>query len=270
MLTGLLLGGCGPDPADIPLQMIRAITLEEIGDYPGALRALDRILQADPSIPNAHQTRFYIFFNANDMESAKVALERAEEVSVERLADERALYCYVLGDTECWHAATALMLATRDRFFVQTWQARMLFEGGLVDEAIAVVLPVVEYFDETNDPYGNLETRANLAALYQMNGQAELAAAAMQPVVDGFDTALANGYDHHELYRYRAAVAVVSGDTDAALRLLEQAYARGFRHLSDTLYLYAFDQLRDDPRYQQLIDKIYGVNAASIASAMTP
>jgi tetratricopeptide (TPR) repeat protein len=251
-------------PDDIPLQMHRAYFLEEIGDFGAALQALDRVFESDAEIPNAHQILFYITFNAGDLESARTILERAEALSEERLADERALYCYVQGDSECWHAATALMLATRDRFFVQTWQSRMLHEGGLTDEAIAVLLPVVEYFDETNDSYGNLETRANLAALYQLNGDAELSAAALRPVIDAFEHSLANGYEHHELYRYRAAAAVVQGNVDEAIRLLEEAMARGFRHPNDIYYLLAFDQLRDEPRYQALLERIYRENAEQL------
>jgi TolB-like protein/Flp pilus assembly protein TadD len=261
----VLNAGIDIDPADIPLQMNRALFLEETGNFRQALRAFDEVLRADPDIPNARQMRFYIYFNSDDLHNSKVALEQAEAVSVERLADERALYCYLLGNTECWHAATALMLATRDRFFVQTWQARMLYEGGLVDEAIAALLPVVAYFDDTSDPYGNLETRVNLAALYRLSDQADLAAAAMQPVVFAFDEALANGYDHHELHRYRAAAAVIEGDNDEAMRLLEEAYARGFRHVSDLYYLYAIDQLRDDARYAALIERMYRENAEQLS-----
>ncbi len=253
------------DATDLRLQWDRVIFFEESGLFDKAAVVLDQVLDRDPSNINAIQNQFYLLFNAGDFENALLVLERGEDLSQDRLADERALYCYTLGDTECWHAATTRMLATRNRFFVQIWQARMLYESGLVDEAIVALLPIVDYFDQTGDPYGNQETRANLGALYHMAGEAELRDEALAPIITAFDTSVNNGYEGWHLYLELAAVKAARGEFTAAMNILEECYRRGFRHLDSLYYRFAFDPMRDDPDYQAFLERIRTENAAQLA-----
>jgi tetratricopeptide (TPR) repeat protein len=175
------------------------------------------------------------------------------------------MYCYAIGDTDCWHAATTRMLATRKRFFVQTWQARMLYESGLPHEAIQSLLPVVEYFDQTGAAYGNFETRTNLAALYHLTGDIEHRDAVLETVVAPSMFGIEHGYESWLAYFDLAAAASARGDVDEALRNMEEAYARGFRQIWQFHHRIAFDKLRDNPEFQSLVERIRSENAAQLA-----
>jgi len=253
------------DPDDLQLLWARGLIHYRMGRLGLAAASIGQLIELDPSHINAVQTLFTIQFDAGDLDAARRTLERGETLSRSRLADERAVYCYAMGDTDCWHAATTRMLATRKRFFVQTWQARMLYESGLPHEAIQSLLPVIEYFDQTGDAYGNFETRTNLAALYDLTSDFKRRDAVLETVVAPWMFGIEHGYESWFAYFDLAAAAAARGDVDEALRNMEEAYARGFRQIWQFHHRIAFDKLRDNPEFQSLVKRIRSENAAQLA-----
>ena len=142
----------------------------------------------------------------------------------------------------------------------------MLHESGLTEQAVAVLKPVVAYFDETNDPYGNNETRTSLAALYHALGDYEQRDRALQPVIDRHQRLIRNGLDHSGSDFVKAVIEAVRGDTDAAVLHVEAAIDRGFRFTANFVGYLAFDNIRDDPRLEALIARIAADNQAQLSS----
>jgi len=258
--------GIDLDPDDAALWWPYANVHYVAGRLDLARASFDRLIESEPRHISAIEWQVYISVDAGDLDSALKYLERGEALSQIRLADERALYCYVTGDTKCWHAATARMLATRKAFFVQAWQARMLSESGLIDAAIEVLLPLVDEFDQTNKRVGNHDTRTSLAALYHRNGALELRDRALGPVINFSQVSLAHGYDGWGAYYDLASAAAARDDADEALRYLEEAYARGYRQLTNFHFGLAFDSLRDNPKFQAFVERIQSENAKQMKS----
>ncbi len=124
------------DPEDIQLLGNRADFLYKMGSPGSAMSSFAQLIDLEPSYINAYQISFFMYVDAGDLDNARRILEHGEALSLNRLADERALFCYIVDDTLCWHNVTTRMLATRERFFVQTWHARMLYEAGQPEDAI--------------------------------------------------------------------------------------------------------------------------------------
>ncbi|MFB3063358.1 MAG: hypothetical protein ACE1ZL_01540, partial [Gammaproteobacteria bacterium] len=186
-------------------------------------------------------------------------------LSRDRGADERALFCYLEQDQACWREATARMLATRDAFFVQIWQSRMMLEDGRLDDAIAVMIPVVEHFGVTGEIYGNFESRINLAALYHFADDGEKRDRLLNDATSALRFSIDSGWENSAPYVYLAMASAAKGDTTSAVRNLDEAYGRGHRHLWSIHTDYAWDPIRSDPEFQQAIQRIKDDNSAMLA-----
>jgi len=252
------------NPEDLKLLWNRSQVLYKMGRPSLAMSSIAQLIELEPNYINALQDLFFIHIDAGDLDTARLILEQGEALSINRLADERALYCYIVGDKSCWHNATTRMLATRERFFVQTWHARMLYESGLVEEAIQSLLPAVEYFDQTGDSYGEFETRTNLAALYHLTGDIVRRDEVIDTIISPIRFGIEHGDEFWAAYFDIASAAAARGDADEALRNLEEAYARGFRQLWQFYHRIAFDPLHDNSEFQSFKERIRAENAAQL------
>ena len=254
--AGLLL-----EPGNPVLRHNLGLRYANLGRFPDAVDVLQSLVEQEPGTLNAWQTLFYLYFNLGDQAQAELYLEHGESISESRLADERAIFCMAKGDTECWYAATDLQVATREQFFAQIWQSRMLRHQGRLDEAIEVLLPWIEHFDATDDPYGNPETQINLASLYHLAGDErrrdELLAGARERIERG----LHNGGDSWEFYYLLGMAAAAAGDADGATDNLDKAYERRFRWLWWLVQDYAWDPVRESEGFKAVIRRIEADNA---------
>lgn len=257
--AGLLL-----EPGNPVLRHNLGLRYANLGRFPDAVDVLQSLVEQEPGTLNAWQTLFYLYFNLGDQAQAELYLEHGESISESRLADERAIFCMAKGDTECWYAATDLQVATREQFFAQIWQSRMLRHQGRLDEAIEVLLPWIEHFDATDDPYGNPETQINLASLYHLAGDErrrdELLAGARERIERG----LHNGGDSWEFYYLLGMAAAAAGDADGATDNLDKAYERRFRWLWWLVQDYAWDPVRESEGFKAVIRRIEADNAAML------
>ncbi|MFB3076935.1 MAG: tetratricopeptide repeat protein, partial [Lysobacterales bacterium] len=234
--TGLELA-----PDNTSLVSAMAFHHQQIGRFPDAVASLHEVLSKEADHIEAWQRLFYVYINLGDLASAEAYLQRVEALSRDRGADERALYCYLEQDKACLNVAVARMLATRKWFFVQTWQSRMMLEDGHLDDAIAVMIPVVEHYYATGDLYGNFESRINLAALYHFAGDDEERDRLLNDAISALHFAIDNGWDHWAPYMYLAMASAAKGDTASAVRNLGDAYRRNHRDMWSIHTDYAWD-----------------------------
>ncbi|GBF31154.1 beta-barrel assembly-enhancing protease [bacterium MnTg04] len=242
-----------------------ALHYQQIGHYPDAVASLHELLSKEADHINAWQILFAIYISMGDLATAEVYLQRVEELSRDRGADERALFCYIEQDKACWRKATARMLATREAFFVQAWQSKMMLEDDRLDDAIAVMIPVVEHFGVTGEIYGNFESRINLAALYHFADDSEKRDRLLNDVTSDLHFSIDSGWEHSAPYVYLAMASAAMGDTASAVRNLDEAYGRGHRSLLWSIYTdYAWDPIRSDPEFQQAIQTIKDDNSTML------
>ncbi len=257
--TGLELT---PDSTSLVFAM--ALHHQQIGRFPDAVARLHELLSKEADHINAWQILFALYISMGDMATAEAYLKRVEALSRDRGADERALYCYLEQDKACWHAATARMLATRKAFFVQIWQSIMLLEDGHLDDAVAVMIPVVEHFDVSGENYGNFESRINLATLYHLAGDKEKRDRLLNDATSALHFSIDNGWDDWHPYIYLAMASAAKGDASSAVQNLNEAYRRGHRNLWSIHTDYAWNPIRSDPEFQQAIQRIEDDNAAML------
>ena len=257
-----------PDNQDLIYAM--AQNHQMLGDYESALKGFEKLGAIAPEHIGAWQSPFAAYLDLGDFETAEYYVDRTEALSLNRGADERAQYCFAVGDRECQYAATQRLVATRKGFFVNTWHAKMLLDSGLIAEALAVMKPLREFYDSKGAIYGNLSSRLNLAAIYDLLGDRqsrdESLAAATAIIQHGLD----NGWATGEPYYYLAGAEAVRGDLDKAVALLDEASERGFRGTSAFYFDFLWDPYRTDERFRQATDRIMASNAEVLARIRKP
>ena len=156
------------------------------------------------------------------------------------------------------------MLATRNVFFVQIWQSKMMLADGHLDDAIVVMLPVVEHYFATGETYGNFESRINLASLYHFAGDSEKRDRLLNDAITALRFSIENGWQNSAPYVYLAMASAAKGDATASVRNLNEAFERGHRDLWSIHTDYAWDPVRSDPEFQNAIKRIKSDNAAML------
>lgn len=261
---GVLEAGVMLEPGNNLLEFSRILRLQHFGRYAEAHAGLLALLEREPDFPDAMQRLFYLYLDLGDLAAAESALEQGEAMSESRLADERALLCVTRQDTDCWYAATELMVATRNQFFAQIWQSRMLMDQGRLEEAIEVLIPWLEHFEATDDYYGNLETRINLASLYDRAGDIERRDALLGDATRMPRRGIENGWDTWVPYYFLGLAAAVQGEAASAAGYLDDAYERGFRELWWFIQDYAWDRIRATAEFQSFVQRVETANAVML------
>lgn len=246
-----------PDNAD--LVFLQAGVLQTLGEFEESLSAYKNLADLAPDHIGAWQSPFLIYLNLGDLESANEYLLRTEALSVNRATDERALYCFVIGDRECRYRATERMVATREGFFVQLWHAKMLLEKDMISEAIAVMEPLDIYYDRSGSRYGNFESRTNLAALYHLVGDIENRDKTLAKIRNLIDYGIENGWASWQPDYYLAAADAAEGDLESAIPHLDRAYEKGFRASSNFDMDFLWDPYRNDPKFQEARARIESI-----------
>ncbi|MCZ6762498.1 MAG: tetratricopeptide repeat protein [Gammaproteobacteria bacterium] len=260
----VLEAGLALTPENTSLVFAKARSNWQNGHFPDAVADFHQVLLKEPDHIDAWQILFDIYVDVGDLAAAEIYLQRVETLSKDRGADERALYCYIKKDESCWHAAVARMLATRNVFFVQIWQSKMMLADGHLDDAIGVMLPVVEHYFATGETYGNFESRINLASLYHFAGDSEKRDQLLNDASNSLQFAIENGWENWAPYIYLAMASAAKGDATASVRNLNEAFERGHRDLWSIHTDYAWDPVRSDPEFQRAIQRIKNDNAAML------
>jgi len=233
-----------------------ALVNQSIGNYDDAISQLERLGELAPDHIGAWQSPFTIYLDLGEYGLAEYHVLKTEALSLNRAADERALYCYVIGDKNCQYAATQRLIATRTGFFVQLWQVRMLLDNGMQAEAIAVMEPLDRHYEETGAVYGNLKSRVSLGALYHLSGDVENRNRVLSRVREIIDHGFENGWSSWTPYYYLAAADAAAGDLQSSISLLDQAREKGFRATHNLDFDFLWDPYRSDPDFQAVRDRI--------------
>lgn len=242
-----------PDNVELIHALARAN--QSIGNYDAAIPLLARLGDLAPDHIGAWQESFMIYMDLGELDLAENFLLETESLSLNRAADERALYCYVIDDRECQYAATQRLVATREGFFVQLWQARMLLDNGMQAEAIIVLDRLDRYYEETGAVYGNLQSRVNLGALYHLAGDTGNRDRVLGRVREIIGHGLENGWSSWIPYYYLAAADAASGDLKSSISLLDQAKENGFKANAFFDFDFLWDPYRSDPDFQAIRSK---------------
>ncbi len=237
---------------------------KSIGNYDDAISALQRLGELAPDHIGAWQFPFVIYLDLGEIDLAREYLLRTEALSVNRAADERAQYCYVIGDRECQYAATQRLVATREGFFVQMWHARMLMDKDMQAEAITVMESLDNRFEQTGAIIGNLQSRVNLGALYHLAGDVENRDRVLGRVREMIQHGFENGWSSWAPYYYLAAAAAAEGDLQSSIPFLDQAREKGFRASSDFDFDFLWDPYRSDAEFQAARARIESANATVV------
>jgi TolB-like protein/Flp pilus assembly protein TadD len=247
-----------PDNADLVYQ--QATMLQDLGESQEALSAYRQLADMAPTHIGAWQGPVMIYVDLGDFDQAEHYVLKTEELSVNRATDERALYCFVMGDTECQHRSTERMIATRDGYFVQVWHAKMLLEKDMIAEAIAVMEPLDFYYDQSGSIYGNLQTRVNLGALYHLANDFENRDRILSKVRRLVEYGVDNGWASWTPDYFLAAADAAEGDLAASIAHLEQARKKGFGASSNLEFDFLWDPYRSDPKFQEVRARIEATN----------
>ena len=246
-------------PDNVELLFGLATVNEAIGNYDAAIPLLLRLGDLAPDHIGAWQGLFMIYMHLGELDLAEDFLLKTESLSLNRAADERALYCYVIDDKECQYKATQRLVATREGFFVQLWQARMLLDNGMQAEAIVVMESLDSRYEETGAVYGNLQSRVNLGALYHLAGDVENRDRVLGRVREIIQHGFENGWSSWVPYYYLAAADAAGGDLHSSISLLDQAREKGFRATSYFDYDFLWDPYRSEPDFQVVRSRIESV-----------
>jgi len=254
--AALLQAALALSPDNVELLYGLSAVKQSIGNYEDAIALLKRLGELAPDHIGAWQNLFLIYLDLDEPELAEYYLLQTEALSLNRAADERALYCYVIDDTECQYTATQRLVATREGFFVQLWQARMLLDHSMQAEAITVLERLYLLYEETGAVYGNLQSRVNLGALYHLAGDIENRDRVLGGVREIIQHGFENGWSTWAPYYYLAAVDAAAGDLQSGISLLDQAREKGFRATHNFDFDFLWDPYRSDPDFQAVRNKI--------------
>jgi TolB-like protein/DNA-binding winged helix-turn-helix (wHTH) protein len=222
------------------------------GDFDGACESFDRALQLNPSAPAAiHGDADCLMFDGRMDES----LDRLRELllvspfsAVHSLPLPHHLYV-----ARRFEEAIDAAMAMQERIpqFPMHWDLALIYwQQGRFDKALeqerlqfewvgntALLAALNEGFD-TGGPKGAMRAKAEA-----------LVARSRESYVDPFDIAV---------------TFARAGIVDEALRWLERAIDNGSYEVTYIAYWPHLDVLRDDPRFQDLLERVYGEKAEEI------
>jgi TolB-like protein/DNA-binding winged helix-turn-helix (wHTH) protein/tetratricopeptide (TPR) repeat protein len=226
------------------------------GDFDSACESIAEALRLNPSAPYAiHGDADCLMFDGR-MDESIARLRELVTVSPFSAMHNMPLpsHLYMARRfNEATEAATA-MQARIPQFSMHWFIARFYWEQGRFEEALeeerlelewrgdTVVLAALKEGFETGGPIGAMRAIAEA-----------MVARASETYVDPFDVA--------EMF-------VRAGMVDEGIHWLEKAADLGSYELTYLAYWPHFDVLRDDPRYKDLLERVYGSRAQEISRAV--
>jgi TolB-like protein len=223
-------------------------------NFPAARHESERAVALNPGSADAHMFLGLILLQANhDYTAARVELRNAEKIDPLNMWN---IYTEIWAATAQGDFAGVLELAQRinqidPRFFYLSDPLVYAYASSgrwreCVDRSIAT---------QTNA--GDLPDFA-AAICYVHDGNPARAREILQQLENAAHTRYIDSSDI-------AAIYAALGDNERALAALEQAYQDRSQPLLNIWFLPWFKPLRDDPRYQALVDKINGGHKASVS-----
>ena len=209
-------------------------------DYQAAVEHLERALDANPSDARARSFYGWSLLRLGRTQDALAAAKRAaalDPLSPGVLNNASAVYYYGRRFAQAADLMRAALALIPESAAIHTNLGLILVEMGQYNAAIAEAKQALRT-DSTLSV-----ARGALAYAYARSGQEDAARRVL-------------GQLPRTEYMRRATVQLALNDTDAALDLLEQAVDARDPHVADIGMEPAWAELHDNPRFQQIIDRL--------------
>jgi len=249
------------NPGNIRLLMRSNILFYKNQQFAEAARILHRVLQSSPSMLIGMLALSDILLSAGDIEQADGYLRRAETIAPNRTWDNRARFCLLTGDLQCYIENTERFLQVqkdggllRDNFYEGELR---LYEGDY-KRAIELLQPGVGDTDlVTVFQLYDFKSELFLAAAYDKLGDTDNRDALLNQTEQGIHESLANGlWIRLALYDF-LQIAAIRGDAQLASENLAAAIDANIAPKSGELEHYVlYDSVREHPDFQVQLTRV--------------
>jgi serine/threonine-protein kinase len=224
--------------------LLMAEIKRKTGDQSGAESALNRVLELNPNTADAHGIKAEHFKKAGKIEEAVSESRLAQQLdplAIPRKIQEGAIFYHARRFDEALTKFQQIVKLVPDQSGGRVWLGYAYAGKGMYREAIA------EYQQSIKLGGDNTSDRCYLGYALAKSGKRDEAIATLDKLKTGKDYV-----SHAEL----AILYIGLGDKDAAFETLEKAYAEHDLQLQNLKSDPHFDDLHDDPRFLDLIRRI--------------
>jgi len=214
-------------------------------DYAAVDREIDRALELDPNLVEAYAARAWQLVRREEWDEALRSMERALELDpLDAWARGEAGTCYLYArqyDTAIRHLEDSVEWDPKNSFYLNNLGLahvqKGMFEQGLDEMRRAA------------EASGKGAANQDLAYAYSKAGKPE---EARRLLIEVLQSKAGGSIDPLGV----AGMYANLGERDKAIEWLEKAYKDHSGYLSSIGSDFVFDSLRDDPRFQSLLEKI--------------
>jgi tetratricopeptide (TPR) repeat protein len=249
------------NPGNLKLLIKSNLILYKNRQFAEAARILHQVLESNPGMLVSMFALSDIYLSAGDIEQADAYLRQAESISPNRTWDNRARFCLLTGDLQCYIENTERFLQARkdgglssDEYFEGELR---LYEGDY-QRAIELLQPRVGDTDRvTVFEIVDAKLELYLAAAYDKLGDTHNRDALLNQTAQGIQESLANGlWIRFALYDL-LQVAAIRGDAQLASENLAAAIDANFAPRSGELERYVlYDSVREHPDFQAQLTRV--------------
>ena len=249
------------NPGNIRLLMSSNILISRNQQFAEAARLVHRVLESNPSMLVGMLALSDIHLRAGDIEQADAYLRRAETISPDRAWDNRARFCLLTGDLQCYIENTERFLQVqkdggilRDDFF----EGELRLVEGDYKHAIEILQPGLgDTVRVTVFWLNDIKPELYLAAAYDKLGDTHNRDALLNQTELGIHESLANGlWIRFALYDL-LLVAAIRGDAQLASENLAAAIDANIAPQSGELEHYVlYDSVREHPDFQAQLTRV--------------
>ena len=247
------------NPGNLKLRIKSNLILYRNQQFAEAGRILHQVLESNPGMLISMFALSDIYLSAGDIEQADEYLRRAESISPNRSWDNRARFCLLTGDLQCYIENTERFIKFRKdgglssdefregelRLYEGDYQRAIeLLQPGVGDTARVTVFNIVD-----------MKLELYVAAAYDKLGDIHSRDALLDQTEQGIHESLANGLWIRLALYDLLQVAAIRGDAQLASEHLAAAIDANFAPRSGELEHYVlYDSVREHPDFQaQLI-----------------
>ena len=249
------------NPGNLKLLIRSNLILYKNQQFAEAARILHPVLESNPGVLISMFALSDIHLSAGDIEQADEYLRRAEAISPNRAWDNRARFCLLSGDLQCYIENTERFLQVQKDGGLSSYDflegELRLYEGDY-QRAIELLQPRVGDTDRiTVFDIVDSKLELYLAAAYDKLGDTHNRDALLNQTEQGIHELLANGlWIRFALYDL-LQVAAIRGDAQLASENLAAAIDANFAPRSGELEHYVlYDSVREHPDFQAQLTRV--------------
>lgn len=225
-------------------------------DFAGAEQNLRRALEIRPHHAFAHSCLGQVYMFQGQPDMAEPHLRLGAELDPTNLRNQHLITIshFLARRYEDAIATSDKMLAVYPRFMIAAW-----IRGWALEQTGRAAEAVIEYEKTLREPYGSVVNRWLGYALV-LAGDEERA----REIADKLDD---ERREHYTSPTHSAAVYAALGDADRAFEYLEMGFEHRDPWMLWTIADPRFDNLRTDPRFDDLVSRITAKKDLTVAAA---